>query len=117
MFDIYQPFGSKYYQPFSWSTEEISFKAYSNRQKVAARSGFAVLSEHQLSHPQLSFITENGTARQDTAVLTIHQNSRVMKRHNLVICQLPRLATESAVSGELTPFSTWQREIVRSQLE
>ncbi|PHM39078.1 hypothetical protein Xmau_02982 [Xenorhabdus mauleonii] len=117
MFDIYHPFGSKYYQPFSWNTEEISFNAYSSRQKVAVRSGFAVLSEHQLAHPQLSFITENGIDWQDTAALKIHQSSEVMKLHNLVICELPQLATESAASGELTLLSAWQLEIVRSQLE
>ncbi|HCT7987730.1 TPA: hypothetical protein OT855_004662 [Serratia liquefaciens] len=116
MFDIYHPFESKHYQPFSWNAEEISYKVFSSRQKVVARGGFAVVSEHQLAHPQLSFITENGADWQGTAALKIHQTCRAIKRHNLVVCQLPQLATEPAAPGELKSQLAWQREVVRSQL-
>lgn len=117
MFDINYPFGSKHYQPFSWDAEQISLKAYSNRQKVAARGGFAVVSEHQLAHQQLSFITESGAIWQDTAALKIYPGSAVITRHHLVVCQLPQQAAGSAAFHERTPLFAWQREIVRSQLE
>ncbi|MCL6327670.1 hypothetical protein [Pectobacterium polaris] len=117
MFDVNYPFGSKHYQPFSWDAENISLKAYSNRQKVATRGGFAVVSEHQLAHPKLSFITESGADWQDTTALKIYPTSGVITRHHLVVCQLPLQATESAAFDEWASLFAWQREIVRSQLE
>ncbi|EKF62270.1 hypothetical protein B194_4549 [Serratia plymuthica A30] len=76
-----------------------------------------MVSEHQLAHSQLSFITESGADWQDTAALKIYPISDVIKRHNLVVCQLPKQATGFAVFNERTPLFAWQREIVRSQLE
>ncbi|MEW2738386.1 hypothetical protein [Providencia sp. PROV130] len=76
-----------------------------------------MVSEHQLTHKQLAFITARGTSWQETAALKIYQNSSALTLHNLVVCQLPLQPTGSTSFHERTSLFTWQREIIRSQLE